>query len=56
MTMMVVTHEIGFARQVGDRVVFMDEGIVQEDGPPDEVLLNPQNERTQKFLQAVLQQ
>jgi polar amino acid transport system ATP-binding protein len=56
MTMMVVTHEIGFARQVGDRVVFMDEGIVQEDGPPDEVLVNPQNERTQKFLQAVLQQ
>ncbi len=56
MTMMVVTHEIGFARQVGDRVVFMDEGIVQEDGPPDEVLLNPQNERTKKFLEAVLQQ
>ncbi len=56
MTMMVVTHEMGFARQVGDRVVFMDGGVVVEDGPPDEVLLNPQEERTQKFLQAVLQQ
>ena len=56
MTMMVVTHEMGFARQVGDRVVFMDEGVVVEDGPPDEVLLNPQHERTKKFLEAVLQQ
>jgi len=56
MTMMVVTHEMGFARQVGDRVVFMDGGVVVEDGPPDDVLLNPQEERTQKFLQAVLQQ
>jgi polar amino acid transport system ATP-binding protein len=56
MTMMVVTHEMGFARQVGDRVVFMDEGVVMEDGPPDDVLLNPQHERTQRFLQAVLHQ
>lgn len=56
MTMMVVTHEMGFARQVGDRVVFMDEGVVVEDGPPDDVLLNPQHERTKKFLEAVLQQ
>jgi polar amino acid transport system ATP-binding protein len=55
MTMMVVTHEMGFARQVGDRVVFMDEGVVVEDGPPDEVLLKPQHERTKKFLEAVLQ-
>ena len=56
MTMMVVTHEMGFARQVGDRVVFMDGGVVVEDGPPDDVLLNPQEERTKKFLEAVLQQ
>jgi polar amino acid transport system ATP-binding protein len=56
MTMMVVTHEMGFARQVGDRVVFMDEGMVVEDGPPDDVLLNPQHGRTQRFLQAVLHQ
>ncbi len=56
MTMMVVTHEMGFARQVADRVVFMDEGVVVEDGPPDNVLLDPQHERTQRFLQAVLQQ
>jgi len=56
MTMMVVTHEMGFARQVGDRVVFMDGGVVVEDGPPDDVLLNPQHDRTQKFLQAVLRQ
>jgi len=56
MTMMVVTHEMGFARQVGDRVVFMDGGVVVEDGPPDDVLLNPKEERTKKFLEAVLQQ
>ncbi|MGZ5382476.1 MAG: amino acid ABC transporter ATP-binding protein [Acidimicrobiia bacterium] len=56
MTMMVVTHEMGFARQVGDRVVFMDGGVVVEDGPPDDVLLRPQHERTKKFLEAVLQQ
>ena len=56
MTMMVVTHEMGFARQVGDRVVVMDGGVVVEDGPPDDVLLNPQHDRTQKFLQAVLRQ
>ena len=56
MTMMVVTHEMGFARQVGDRVVFMDGGVVVEDGPPDDVLLTPQEERTQKFLEAVLGQ
>ncbi len=53
MTMMVVTHEMGFARQVGDRVVFMDDGVVVEEAPPDELLLNPQEERTRKFLEAV---
>jgi len=53
MTMMVVTHEMGFARQVGDRVVFMDGGVVVEEGPPEQLLLDPQEERTRKFLEAV---
>jgi polar amino acid transport system ATP-binding protein len=50
MTMMVVTHEMGFARDVADRVVFMDEGIIMEQGTPSEVFDNPQNERTKDFL------
>ncbi len=53
MTMLVVTHEMGFAKQVADRVVFMDGGVIVEDGPPREVLENPREERTQKFLRAV---
>ncbi len=52
-TMIVVTHEMGFARGVADRVVFMDQGVVVEEGPPDAVLLNPQEERTRTFLQRV---
>jgi polar amino acid transport system ATP-binding protein len=56
MTMLVVTHEIGFARGVADRVVFMDEGVVVEDGPPDQVLLDPQHERTRHFLRLVLEE
>ncbi len=52
-TMAVVTHEMGFAREVADRVVFMDGGVVVEEGKPDEVFDHPQNERTQKFLRAV---
>ena len=55
MTMIVVTHEMGFARDVADRVVFMDEGKVIEEGPPSEVLGNPKEERTQKFLGLVLE-
>ena len=54
MTMLVVTHEIGFAREVADRVVFMDGGIIVEQGPPSEVLVAPREERTQRFLQRVL--
>ena len=54
MTMMVVTHEIGFAREVADRVVFMDGGVIVEQGPPAEVLENPREERTKKFLGLVL--
>jgi len=53
MTMMVVTHEMGFAREVADRVVFMDGGVVVEEGPPAAVLDAPSNERTRRFLQFV---
>ncbi len=55
MTMIVVTHEMGFARDVGDTVVFMDGGVVVEDGPPSAVLVNPQHERTKRFLARVLE-
>jgi polar amino acid transport system ATP-binding protein len=53
MTMIVVTHEIGFAREVADRVVFMDQGRVLEDGPARDVLDNPRHERTAAFLRRV---
>jgi polar amino acid transport system permease protein len=53
MTMIVVTHEVRFAREVADRVIFMDEGQIVEEGPPDAVLGNPQQERTQRFLRMV---
>ncbi len=54
MTMVVVTHEMGFAREVGTRVLFMDQGIVMEQGVPEEIFSNPKNERTQSFLSKVL--
>lgn len=54
MTMIVVTHEIGFAREVADRVVFMDEGVVVESGTPGQVIDNPQNDRTKAFINSVL--
>lgn len=54
MTMIVVTHEMGFAREVGDRVVFMDGGYIVEEGTPEELFGNPQNERTKAFLGKVL--
>jgi polar amino acid transport system ATP-binding protein len=54
MTMIVVTHEMGFAREVGDSLVFMDDGVVVESGHPREVLGNPQHERTKSFLSKVL--
>ena len=54
MTMMVVTHEMGFAREVGDKLVFMDGGVIVEEGDPREVLGNPQEERTRSFLSKVL--
>ena len=54
MTMIVVTHEMGFAREVGDSLVFMDEGVIVESGNPRDVLTNPQEERTKSFLSKVL--
>jgi len=54
MTMIVVTHEVGFAREVGDSVVFMDDGVIVEAGAPQEILANPQHERTRAFLSKVL--
>lgn len=54
MTMVVVTHEMGFAKEVGDRVLFMDEGIIMEEGSPEQIFDDPQNERTQAFLSKVL--
>jgi polar amino acid transport system ATP-binding protein len=54
MTMIVVTHEIGFAREVADTVVFLDGGRIIESGAPDDVLTNPRHERARAFLSAVL--
>ncbi|KAB7540342.1 prepilin-type N-terminal cleavage/methylation domain-containing protein [Verminephrobacter sp. Larva24] len=53
-TMIVVTHEMGFAREVADRVVVMDQGCIVEAGPPGQIFVNPTQERTRSFLQAVL--
>ncbi len=54
MTMVVVTHEMGFAREVGTRLIFMDQGTILEEGPPRDVFANPQQERTKSFLSQVL--
>ncbi len=54
MTMVVVTHEVGFAREVADRIVFMDGGIIVEEATPEEFFQNPQEERTKKFLSQIL--
>ena len=54
MTMVVVTHEMGFAREVGDRVVFMDGGYIVEEGKPKDIILNPQHQRTKDFLSKML--
>jgi polar amino acid transport system ATP-binding protein len=54
MTMMVVTHEMGFAREVADRVVFMDDGVVVEEGAPAKILTDPQHDRTRRFLSMIL--
>jgi ABC-type polar amino acid transport system ATPase subunit len=54
MTMVVVTHEVGFMRQVADRVLFMDGGVIVETGTPDALVSNPRHERTRRFLAKVL--
>jgi polar amino acid transport system ATP-binding protein len=54
MTMLVVTHEMGFAREVADRVIFMCDGKIAEEGTPDEIFSNPQNLRTKQFLESIL--
>jgi polar amino acid transport system ATP-binding protein len=54
MTMVVVTHEMGFAKEMGDRVLFMDQGVLVEEGTPDQIFNNPQHERTKSFLSKVL--
>jgi polar amino acid transport system ATP-binding protein len=54
MTMIVVTHEMGFAREVADRIIFMDEGSVVEQGPPLQIFNRPENARLQQFLKQIL--
>jgi ABC-type polar amino acid transport system ATPase subunit len=54
MTMIIVTHEMGFAREVADRVLFMDQGVIAEDAPPERIFRSPENERTREFLSKVL--
>ena len=54
MTMVVVTHEMGFAREVGDRVVFMSDGVIVEEGTPEDIFNYPKEERTKDFLSCVL--
>jgi ABC-type polar amino acid transport system ATPase subunit len=54
MTMVVVTHEMGFAREVGDRMIFMDEGLIVEEGPPADLLASPRQPRTQAFMSKIL--
>lgn len=53
-TMLIVTHEMEFAREVSDRIVFMDKGVIVEEGPPEQVLVNPQHDRTKAFLKRTL--
>lgn len=56
MTMVVVTHEMGFAREMADRVVFMDQGVIAEEGTPEEIFVNPKNPRTKTFLKRILKE
>ena len=54
LTNIIVTHEIGFAKEIADEVIYMDDGKIVEYGPPDQIFNNPKNERTKKFLEKVL--
>lgn len=55
LTMLVVTHEMEFAQEVSDRVIFMDKGVIAEEGPPEQIFNNPAKERTRKFLRHTLE-
>ena len=55
MTMLIATHEMSFARDIADRVVFLDEGVILEEGPPDQIFSRPREERTQQFLQRIIE-
>jgi polar amino acid transport system ATP-binding protein len=55
MTMLIATHEMGFARDIADRVVFLDGGRILEEGPPDRIFSDPENERTRAFLQRIIE-
>ena len=54
MTMVIVTHEMGFAREISDRVLFIDDGVIKEDEPPDELFSNPKDPRLKDFLSKIL--
>jgi polar amino acid transport system ATP-binding protein len=54
MTMLIATHEMGFAREIADRVCFLDDGVILEQGPPDEIFAAPREPRTQQFLQRIV--
>jgi polar amino acid transport system ATP-binding protein len=54
MTMVIATHEMGFARDIANRVCFLDAGVILEEGPPDRIFSSPQQERTQRFLQSII--
>ena len=54
LTMVIVTHEMGFAKEVSDRVIFMDQGVIAEEGRPEDIFQQPKEKRTQEFLQRVL--
>ena len=55
MTMIIATHEMGFARDIANRICFLDQGVILEDGPPDEIFSRPRQERTQRFLQSIIE-
>ena len=55
MTMVIATHEMGFARDIGDRICFLDEGVILEEGPPDKILSSPEQPRTRQFLQSIIE-
>jgi polar amino acid transport system ATP-binding protein len=55
MTMLIATHEMGFARDIADRICFLDEGVILEQGPPEQILTAPKEPRTQQFLQRIIE-